>query len=100
MARFIALPDLNCSRNVGRLAVVEPGEAKITRGYRLPARFVIHTVGPIWRGGTHGEPETLANCYRNSLQACGGKRNQDDSLSGDQLRRLSAIRFRKLRRSL
>jgi O-acetyl-ADP-ribose deacetylase len=44
------------------------GEAKITRGYRLPARFVIHTVGPIWRGGTHGEPETLANCYRNSLQ--------------------------------
>jgi O-acetyl-ADP-ribose deacetylase (regulator of RNase III) len=44
------------------------GEAKITRGYRLPARFVIHTVGPIWRGGTHGEPETLANCYQNSLQ--------------------------------
>jgi O-acetyl-ADP-ribose deacetylase len=46
----------------------EPGKAKITRGYRLPARFVIHTVGPIWRGGKHGEPETLANCYRNSLQ--------------------------------
>jgi O-acetyl-ADP-ribose deacetylase (regulator of RNase III) len=46
----------------------EPGEAKITRGYRLPARFVIHTVGPIWRGGRHGEPETLANCYQNSLQ--------------------------------
>ena len=45
-----------------------PGEAKITRGYRLPARFVIHTVGPVWRGGKHGEPETLANCYRNSLQ--------------------------------
>src|SRR6516165_1452728 len=44
------------------------GEAKITRGYRLPARFVIHTVGPIWRGGTHGELETLAKCYRNSLQ--------------------------------
>ena len=44
------------------------GEAKITRAYRLPARFVIHTVGPIWRGGEHGEPETLANCYRNSLQ--------------------------------
>ena len=46
----------------------EPGQAKITRGYRLPARFVIHTVGPTWRGGKHGEPETLANCYRNSLQ--------------------------------
>ena len=45
-----------------------PGQAKITPGYRLPARFVIHTVGPVWRGGTHGEPETLANCYRNSLQ--------------------------------
>jgi O-acetyl-ADP-ribose deacetylase (regulator of RNase III) len=44
------------------------GEAKITRGYRLPARIVIHTVGPIWHGGKHGEPETLANCYRNSLQ--------------------------------
>jgi O-acetyl-ADP-ribose deacetylase (regulator of RNase III) len=44
-----------------------PGEAKITRGYRLPARFVIHTVGPVWSGGKHGEPETLANCYRNSL---------------------------------
>jgi O-acetyl-ADP-ribose deacetylase len=45
-----------------------PGEAKITRGYRLPARFVIHTVGPIWHGGKRGEPETLANCYRSSLQ--------------------------------
>ena len=44
------------------------GEAKVTRGYRLPARFVIHTVGPVWRGGKRGEPETLANCYRNSLQ--------------------------------
>lgn len=46
----------------------ELGEAKITRGYRLPARFVIHTVGPIWRGGKHEEAETLANCYRNSLR--------------------------------
>src|ERR1044071_6297184 len=45
-----------------------PGEAKITRGYDLPARFVIHTVGPVWSGGTRGEPETLANCYRNSLR--------------------------------
>src|SRR5215467_14702680 len=44
------------------------GEAKITRAYRLPARFVIHTVGPVWRGGKHEEAETLANCYRNSLQ--------------------------------
>ena len=45
-----------------------PGEARITRGYHLPARFVIHTVGPIWRGGKRHEPEILANCYRNSLQ--------------------------------
>jgi len=43
------------------------GEAKITRGYRLPARYVIHTVGPVWRGGTHGEAGLLAACYRNSL---------------------------------
>jgi O-acetyl-ADP-ribose deacetylase len=46
----------------------KPGEAKLTRGYRLPARFVIHTVGPIWRGGKRHESEILANCYRNSLQ--------------------------------
>lgn len=46
----------------------EPGEAKLTPGYRLPARFVIHTVGPIWHGGKYGEAQTLANCYRNSLQ--------------------------------
>jgi O-acetyl-ADP-ribose deacetylase len=46
----------------------QPGEAKITRGYRLPARFVVHTVGPIWRGGKAGEREILTNCYRNSLR--------------------------------
>ena len=44
------------------------GEARITRGYRLPARFVIHTVGPVWYGGNRGEPDLLASCYRNSLQ--------------------------------
>jgi len=43
------------------------GEAKLTGGYRLPARHVIHTVGPVWRGGDAGEPELLASCYRNSL---------------------------------
>ena len=45
----------------------KPGEAKLTRGYRLPARHVIHTVGPVWRGGDHGEAQTLAACYRNAL---------------------------------
>jgi O-acetyl-ADP-ribose deacetylase len=43
------------------------GEAKITAGYRLPARHVIHTVGPVWRGGSSGEAELLASCYRRSL---------------------------------
>jgi O-acetyl-ADP-ribose deacetylase (regulator of RNase III) len=44
------------------------GEAKITRGYNLPARFVIHTVGPVWSGGNRGEADLLSNCYRNSLR--------------------------------
>lgn len=43
------------------------GEAKITRGYNLPAKFVIHTAGPVWRGGAHQEPELLEACYINSL---------------------------------
>lgn len=44
-----------------------PGEARLTRGYRLPARHVIHTVGPVWRGGGAGEAEVLASCYRTCL---------------------------------
>lgn len=44
------------------------GDAKITKGYNLPAKWVIHTVGPVWRGGANGEDELLAACYRNSLQ--------------------------------
>ena len=43
------------------------GEARLTRGYRLPASHVIHTVGPVWRGGDHGEREALASCYRSCL---------------------------------
>jgi len=44
------------------------GEARITKGYRLPSRFVIHTVGPVWHGGDHDEPDLLAACHRNSLR--------------------------------
>src|SRR6185436_12700863 len=51
-----------------RLGGCRAGEAKITRGYNLPARFVIHAVGPIWSGGNRDEPETLESCYRNSLR--------------------------------
>ena len=46
----------------------ETGQAKITRGYHLPARFVIHTVGPVWHGGGQGEAELLASCYRNAIE--------------------------------
>jgi O-acetyl-ADP-ribose deacetylase (regulator of RNase III) len=44
------------------------GDAKLTQGYRLPARFVIHTVGPVWHGGNRGEPELLASCYRRCIE--------------------------------
>jgi O-acetyl-ADP-ribose deacetylase (regulator of RNase III) len=46
----------------------QTGQAKLTRGCRLPAKYVVHAVGPVWHGGNHGEPELLAACYRNSMQ--------------------------------
>ena len=50
-----------------QLGGCKTGEAKITAGHNLPAKYVIHTVGPVWNGGTRGEPELLASCYRSSL---------------------------------
>jgi O-acetyl-ADP-ribose deacetylase (regulator of RNase III) len=55
-------------RECEQLGGCATGDAKITRGYRLPARHVIHAVGPVWRGGTRGEPDLLASCYRRALE--------------------------------
>ena len=84
-----------------------PGEARITPGFRLPARFVIHTVGPIWRGGAQGEDEVLANCYRNSMQlARAGKLRTvtfpsiSTGAYGFPLQRAAAIAVRELRRAV
>jgi O-acetyl-ADP-ribose deacetylase (regulator of RNase III) len=55
-----------------RIGGCPTGEARITRGYRLPARHVIHTVGPVWRGGAGREAELLASCYRESLRLAVG----------------------------
>ncbi|HLA79568.1 MAG TPA: O-acetyl-ADP-ribose deacetylase [Vicinamibacteria bacterium] len=57
----------DCRKIVASQGSLAAGEAVITTAGRLPSRHVIHTVGPVWRGGRHGEPETLARCYRNSL---------------------------------
>jgi len=51
-----------------KLGGCETGDAKISPGFNLPAKFIIHTVGPVWRGGIHNEANLLANCYRNSLK--------------------------------
>jgi O-acetyl-ADP-ribose deacetylase (regulator of RNase III) len=61
------------------LSGCETGQAKITRGYRLPAQHVIHTVGPIWSGGGHHEAELLASCYRQSIKLA--EKNQLNSIA-------------------
>lgn len=59
-------PDLNAECRM--MDGCRPGKAVVTRGHRLPARWIIHTVGPVWSGGRAGEPEQLASCYRESLR--------------------------------
>lgn len=70
MARSTA-PRAEAARRLPHTAprhALSDGQARITPGFRPPARFVIHTVGPVWHGGAHGEAESLASCYRAALQ--------------------------------
>ncbi|MEE9421439.1 MAG: O-acetyl-ADP-ribose deacetylase [Desulfatiglandaceae bacterium] len=83
------------------------GEAKVSKGYRLPARWVIHTVGPIWAGGHKNEDNLLANCYRNSLKAAverGAKTVAFPSIStgayGFPLERATEIAMRETKKFL
>jgi O-acetyl-ADP-ribose deacetylase (regulator of RNase III) len=83
------------------------GEARVTRGYRLPARLVILTVGPVWHGGARGEEDLLANCYRNSLAAAareGARSVAFPSIStgifGFPLERAAPIAIREVRDAL
>ena len=73
-ARSIAPPGRSCSPSAARSAAARPDRPKITRGYRLEAKHVIHAVGPVWSGGASGEDDLLACCYRSALALAAGHR--------------------------
>jgi len=67
-AIFRAAGAIDLQKACNEIGRCETGQAVMTRGFQLPAQYIIHTVGPIWRGGTYGEADRLAACYRNSLE--------------------------------